>query len=464
MAMSSANYTIHFTNIGKLVKLYNLATTYQTAIRAWEEELAVIANDNDDEIDLLKAALIISRSYYTYLDSVKNRTATAAKNYIKEAVRKGILFTGGTYDLIEILESLYEDMTEADEDCDASAVVVGTGPTYDSDNTGTGSLSSPAGLTQLITDEAWCIICTSISGGAGAEVWEVQGEPDHHKVLSDSLTTGVAYTGADDNDQTLFTTTLTAYTAGTGYEIAGDADSELASWSFSGATKATNTDSAGDVYVDLDQLTAAEAGDNNNQLSNWTNITGAEYNQNTDSLGKWYVNIVDDTGGFFHVDIYKDSGKAGGDLVGHTATYNGAGAEAIVADNSSGLGGTITIDAVTAADTDITYVVGFDRVRAYKESGKTNLVCDGGLVGGGATTLNAQNSSGLTGSVTVSYSDGEADVQVRIGFAFAVDDKIYFTTTNDEAGTFAEFFREALGVAPRTIGDASETILDSLAE
>lgn len=92
-----------------------------------------------------------------------------------------------------------------------------------------------------------------------------------------------------------------------------------------------------------------EANDNNTQLSRWAGITGIA-TTNTDD-GRLYVSIVDDTGGFFHVDLYSDSARTA--LVGHTATYNAAGSQAIVADNTSGLGGTLYIDAATAVDVNI---------------------------------------------------------------------------------------------------------------
>jgi hypothetical protein len=96
--------------------------------------------------------------------------------------------------------------------------------------------------------------------------------------------------------------------------------------------------------------TPDETGDNNNQLSGWEYVNGVS-SSNTDR-GIVYVSIIDDGGGFYHVNLYKDSGRT--QLVGHTASYNGTGDQSIVADNSSGLGGHITIDATTAADTDIT--------------------------------------------------------------------------------------------------------------
>lgn len=97
-------------------------------------------------------------------------------------------------------------------------------------------------------------------------------------------------------------------------------------------------------------LVPRESGDNNNQLSGWENITGIS--QDNTELGRLYVSIVFD-GVDYHVELYMDPGKAAGKLVGHTADYAAPGAQAIIADNASGLGGTITIDAVVGPDTDI---------------------------------------------------------------------------------------------------------------
>jgi hypothetical protein len=115
-----------------------------------------------------------------------------------------------------------------------------------------------------------------------------------------------------------------------------------------------DTEGANLVSVFITSATPRESGDDNNQLSDWDDITGIAQT-NTD-VGWLYVNIVADGGGFFHVDLYKDSAKAAADLVGFTGTYNGAGAEAITESNDSGLGGTITVDAVVGADTDIEVV------------------------------------------------------------------------------------------------------------
>jgi hypothetical protein len=101
-----------------------------------------------------------------------------------------------------------------------------------------------------------------------------------------------------------------------------------------------------------------EYNDNNNQLSGWSYVTGLT-TSNTNA-GTIYPNIVDDTGGFYHIEIYKVSTDGAANLIAHTATYNTTGAKALVADNASGVGGTVTVNAVTAVEYDcyVNYVVG----------------------------------------------------------------------------------------------------------
>ena len=89
-----------------------------------------------------------------------------------------------------------------------------------------------------------------------------------------------------------------------------------------------------------------ETGDVGNEMSDYENMTGL-VSQNTHA-GVLYISIVDDGAGFFHAAFYKDAART--QLVAHTATYNAIGAKALVADGSSGLGGTVTIDAVGPAE------------------------------------------------------------------------------------------------------------------
>ncbi|MEO7957869.1 MAG: hypothetical protein ABIW76_14375 [Fibrobacteria bacterium] len=89
--------------------------------------------------------------------------------------------------------------------------------------------------------------------------------------------------------------------------------------------------------------------DSGGYLSGYHNITG--YTANLDASGKLYFNIVNTAGSTFRIDIYSNSART--TLVGHTATFTNTatGAKAITADNSSGLGGTITTDITVAAST-----------------------------------------------------------------------------------------------------------------
>lgn len=88
-----------------------------------------------------------------------------------------------------------------------------------------------------------------------------------------------------------------------------------------------------------------ETGDVGGEMSGYENMTGL-VSQNTNA-GVLYISVVDDGAGFFHADFYKDAART--QLVAHTATYNGVGAKALTADGASGLGGTVTIDAVGPA-------------------------------------------------------------------------------------------------------------------
>lgn len=85
-----------------------------------------------------------------------------------------------------------------------------------------------------------------------------------------------------------------------------------------------------------------------------TLITGLTFANTNDHI--IYATIVDDGAGFRHIDIYKDSARAAGDLIAHTATYNSTGYKALIANNASGVGGYLYINAVGAADADI-YII-----------------------------------------------------------------------------------------------------------
>jgi hypothetical protein len=78
-------------------------------------------------------------------------------------------------------------------------------------------------------------------------------------------------------------------------------------------------------------------------------LAGVNYGTNTDKEGRLWVRWVAD-GGNWDINIYKAAGAGGGDLVAHVDALAASGTAALVADNSSGLSGSITIGATIAGD------------------------------------------------------------------------------------------------------------------
>lgn len=80
-------------------------------------------------------------------------------------------------------------------------------------------------------------------------------------------------------------------------------------------------------------------------------ITGVT-SKRLDKTGRIYVGQNDLGGGTFETRIYKDSAHI--TLLAHTATYTTVGAKDVVADGSSGFGGTVTVETLQATTTDVT--------------------------------------------------------------------------------------------------------------
>lgn len=315
MAMSDANYQIHFANMGAMVELYNQLETDRDGVITTIEEAIALLKDNEAEVTALVGLLATQKSIDSALQNAKRLVSSNVQAYLLGPVAKGIGFTGASLGLIDVLVALAADMALVPESINGSAVSA-TAPTYPTANAGTFALSTPASLAQLLASESWVAECVSISAGAGHEVWQVRGEPDLHGVLRSTLTSAVAYIGQDRNLQALFTATLTPYTAGTGYKIAGDAGNKISAYAFTGAVKGTNTSAAGDVYPSL----------------------------------------IDDGGGDFHVDVYSDAARTV--KVAHTASFSTTGVKSLVADGGSGLTGSVTI-ATLAAVADAQVRIGF---------------------------------------------------------------------------------------------------------
>lgn len=111
-----------------------------------------------------------------------------------------------------------------------------------------------------------------------------------------------------------------------------------------------------------------ESGDTDNQLSNYESMNNITEDVLDDDL-KMYFKIIDDGGGNFYVEMYKDSAMIATDLVGHTDTYTieTLGDKDIIEDNGSGISGIITVGGVPTATDTIEYQFGLYRYGIVKE-------------------------------------------------------------------------------------------------
>jgi hypothetical protein len=160
-------------------------------------------------------------------------------------------------------------------------------------------------------------------------------------------------------------------------------------------------ESAGISFLIEAQEEISEINDNNNQLDNWS-FTGEEKGVNTDSGGKVYVSLTDSAG---------------------TRT-----------------------------------------VSIYKDSGRTQLVAQGQRSGDGEVTLDEQNSSGLSGTVDVTYTQDDIDIYLILPFVFEIGDKFYFSTSISAQGLFQYFFVERFGKALPSDESGEETVSESWAQ
>lgn len=78
-------------------------------------------------------------------------------------------------------------------------------------------------------------------------------------------------------------------------------------------------------------------------------LSGVNYDTNTSVEGRLWVRFVAN-GGNWDVNFYKAAGAGAGDLVAHVTNLAASGTAALVADNSSGLSGSLTLGGTIAAD------------------------------------------------------------------------------------------------------------------
>jgi len=241
--------------------------------------------------------------------------------------------------------------------------------------------------------------------------------------------------------------------------------------------------------VTMYQLPYVEAGDNNTQVSGYELIRGMTV-ANVELVGTdylLYVSVIDDGGGFFHIELFNAVARGGGDLIAHTATYNTVGDKPLTEDNASDIAGNVTVDAVTAADADITVTFqgdatgtgnGLLTLWAATQMAQADVVrveCVSVAAGAGAEVwqVTSQRIGLLSDLVTTGVAYPSATQTDRLGIAFTiaaggvafvVGDYYEVAVAATESGVFQTFWRDHFSKALPSVNDGAETISDALAE
>lgn len=438
-----------FADIGKVIKTANTIDGFADDLDTLKTELEGQFDDDADDVDFLADLVAALNSAKASAQGNIGNVVNRLKAYLTDLLPAQIDCTYSTVD--DILDDMIAKMIVESQTVDGNAVSAS-----EEDNAanriGTGTLEG-LDATQMAVNDDIRIECVS-ANTAGAERWRLHSRT--RGAIAGQATTGTAYpeegqdddagieftitrktacTVAEDGGSQLANVTIAGGVKGTNCDaegkvyakvlgtsvteptIANDGGGQLSSPVFTGPIKGTNCDASGILYLNLagTVTTITEANDGDNQLSGYDGITGLSWAVNTDADGKIYLEIVDDGGGYYHVDLYMDGAKSL--LVGHTGTYSGAGSQAITADNSSGLGGTITVDAVVGADADIAVTFPFVIVEVFSDSGRSAKVAQGVDSGPNVSlTLAEENSSGLTGTIDVAYSGDDPDIEITLPF------------------------------------------------
>jgi hypothetical protein len=130
-----------------------------------------------------------------------------------------------------------------------------------------------------------------------------------------------------------------------------------------------------------------------------------------------YPSIIDDTGGFWHIALYKEAARS--TLIAHTATFNGNGDTVLTADSSSGVGGVITVANFGSIAADVNIVAAATVIDSTLFSAYTG----GGVIG----------TSTSTSTATFRWAEGAwSDVRgYPAAIAFCEDRIVYGGTDNN---------------------------------
>lgn len=346
-----------FGDIGALIKTSNDIEALKSTLDTRRTTTTGIFDDDADDVEFLSGALQGIDTMETRIDSAVNLAVQKVEDYMTTILPDKLEVAYAS--LSDMLDQLVEKMDDDSQTVDANTVSAGAvtfsgagTPTIQDNGTPTAGQVTPTQM--LIDDQIYRIECVSAS--EGADTWYIYDK--------DGVNVGTAETS------TLF-----------------------------------EDDSVG-IEFTINEPVAVEANDGSNLVSGWDDLSGGIKSSNCDSDGKVYVAITLD-GSDYTITGYPSSADRTADTnaVFASATYTGT----------------------------------------------------------GDVTVSEQNSSGISGTLTVDATGTDADIEVTLKIPVAVGDKFEMaaaTVTDD--GTIQTFFRDHMNRSLPSDGTGSETIADSL--
>lgn len=439
-----------FKRLGILIKWHNELGTQANSLDAiYSTAITRYGANADDRADVTRIGALVS-AHQAQLRQMQDEVVGLVTEYIGGNLKRTL---NSPYNGVkEILDDLIEAMREASppDFINGNAVSAST-PAKDADNRRSDGTSTTVTVNSLARNANFFEVVCVDDGRIDAEVWEVRssltGDAPANLVTGEDFAWTAA--GIDsfkinampikesgDTSNQLAGWELAGLVRGvntsedgklwselkktpTSITETGDENAQLASWSLSGA-KLTNTDD-GKLYVAAVREPAdyTMSGDVDVTLSAWS-LTGASYVTNTDPDGKLFFDVTL-SGSTYTVSVYKDPQKANKVAEGSN-TGPLPKTITLTQQNSSGLSGSVRLDAHAADERGIVLSVPYHYVRLYNSPlrGAAPVMAQGVSFAASATglTLSEKNSSGLSGSVNLAYGEDDNDTELLVPLHF----------------------------------------------
>ena len=411
----------------------NVDTIYSTAITRYDS--------NQDDRQSITRIGNETASQQQEIGQMQERVLELCEQYVTDDLKQSL---DSPYSTVgEILSDLVEAMEEAGtpDFVDGNAVSATT-PQQDADNhrPAAGSADSVQ-VSQMARDNNFCEVVCEVDTAVDAEAWTL-----HSSLLGDAplkLVTDEVFDWLEAGIDSFKIDPMPIAET-------GDSLTQLANWSLSGGQRGFNTDADGKIYVEVEKSPASltETDDTYAQASNWSlsgetldntdegriyvsivrqpslplvtgdgdvvlsgwSFSGAVKGTNTDPDGKLFVDVTL-SGGTYTISLYSAPQKASASKVAEGSTASALPQTITLSEqNTSGLSGSVTLESYTKDDTDIVVEVPFHYVRLYSDSGRGELTAEGVSYSAAAVGLSLaeKNSSGLSGTMDLDYGTDDS--------------------------------------------------------